>query len=329
MTSDRLATGPGEAETGPRRGPHWVALFAAAFTFPLLFVGGSVTSFGVGLAVPDWPTTFHINMFLYDFWNAPFGVRVEHSHRLYGAAVGMATLFLAAWFLAFERRRFMKVLGVSALAAVVVQGVLGGSRVTQVSTTLAAVHGVIGQAFFGLLVVLCVLTGRGWVCAGPARPDPARLRRRSALMLALVYAQIAVGAWFRHYGSVAALATHVGLAAVVLGYGAFLAAAVGRSGVEAQALRPSSRAMAVVVTLQVVLGLVALWVVLPIGGNPRAATLWQAMLRTAHQTNGALLAAASVVLTLRSFRHFGPATTPVPPSPSRPAPAPRNLEAVA
>ena len=68
------------------------------------------------MAVPDWPTTFGINMFLYNFWNAPFGVRVEHAHRLYGAAVGLATIVLTAWFLAFERRRWMKVLGVVALA---------------------------------------------------------------------------------------------------------------------------------------------------------------------------------------------------------------------
>ena len=94
-----------------RPGPHRVALLATAFTLPLLFVGGSVTSFGVGLAVPDWPTTFGINMFLYDFWNAPFGVRLEHAHRLYGAAVGLATVVLAAWLLVADRRRFMKALG--------------------------------------------------------------------------------------------------------------------------------------------------------------------------------------------------------------------------
>ncbi len=35
----------------------------------------------------------------------------------------------------------MKALGVLALVAVIVQGVLGGTRVTQVSTLLAAVHG--------------------------------------------------------------------------------------------------------------------------------------------------------------------------------------------
>src|SRR6185437_16599598 len=92
-----------------RRGPHWVALFAAVFTLPLLFVGGSVTTYRLGLAVPDWPTTFQVNMFLYDFWNAPFGVRVEHTHRLYGAAVGLATIALMVWFLVADRRTMMKV----------------------------------------------------------------------------------------------------------------------------------------------------------------------------------------------------------------------------
>src|SRR6516164_5051294 len=94
-----------------RRGPHWAAIFAAVFTLPLLYVGGSVTTYRVGLAVPDWPTTFGENPFLYDFGNAPFGVRIEHLHRLYGAAVGLATIVLAGWLLAFERRRWLKDLG--------------------------------------------------------------------------------------------------------------------------------------------------------------------------------------------------------------------------
>src|SRR5271165_3641716 len=97
-----------------RHSPHAMAWLAAVFTLPLLFVGGSVTTYRVGMAVPDWPTTFGINMFLYDFWNAPFGVRVEHAHRLYGAAVGLATVGLMVWFFCFEPRRWIKALGVEA-----------------------------------------------------------------------------------------------------------------------------------------------------------------------------------------------------------------------
>ena len=140
-----------------------MAVLAAVFTLPLLFVGGSVTTYRVGMAVPDWPTTFGINMFLYDFWNAPFGVQVEHAHRLYGAAVGLTTVGLTVWLFCFEPRRWMKGLGVLALVAVIGQGILGGTRVTQVSTFLAAVHGCTGQAFFALMVALCVLTGRDWL----------------------------------------------------------------------------------------------------------------------------------------------------------------------
>ena len=96
MTSEHDPIGSDAARpiAGARTG--WRSV-AAVFTLPLLFVGGSVTTYRVGMAVPDWPTTFGINMFLYDFWNAPFGVRVEHTHRLYGAAVGLATIVLAVW----------------------------------------------------------------------------------------------------------------------------------------------------------------------------------------------------------------------------------------
>ncbi len=311
-----------------RRGPHWVALCATVFTLPLLFVGGSVTTYRVGLAVPDWPTTFHVNMFLYDFWNAPFGVRVEHTHRLYGAAVGLGTIFLAGWFLAFERRKWMKVLGVLALVAVIVQGILGGTRVTQTSTFLAAVHGAMGQAFFGLMVSLCVLTGRDWATKVSPQADGLHLRRRSAVTLVLVYAQIVLGAWLRHYGTVVALVVHSVMALAVWSHAAVLAWRIERHRGEVPALVPAARAMALAVTFQVALGVIAWWLLLPFDHIPRSVTLWQAMVRTGHQTNGALLLASSVVLTLRTFRHLN-AGTAATPAPLQTRNAPLNLEAVA
>lgn len=306
-----------------RRLPHAVAVLAAAFTLPLIFVGGSVTSYGVGLAVPDWPTTFGMNMFLYDFWNAPFGVRVEHAHRLYGAAVGLATVALTGSLLACDGRRSVKALGVVALAAVVAQGVLGGTRVTQVSTLLAAFHGCLGQAFFGLTVGLAVVTGRTWLGAGPARPDAGRLRPRAAALVALVFAQVAVGAWFRHYRTAPALWAHGLLALGVLGHGLALAVSAGRRGAAPPELRASARALGAAVVVQVALGALALGLMLPLGGNPRPPTLWQAMTRTAHQTNGALLLGAAVVLALRAYRHLAPSPD------AAPEPAPRAVEAVA
>jgi cytochrome c oxidase assembly protein subunit 15 len=310
-----------------------MALFAAAFTLPLLFVGGSVTTYRVGMAVPDWPQTFGVNMFLYDFWNAPFGVRVEHSHRLYGAAVGLATVGLFAWFLAFEPRRRMKVLGVVALLAVIIQGVLGGTRVTQVSTFLAAVHGCTGQAFFGLMVALCVLTGRDWL--GQAEPvaDPRRIRLTSLVMLGLVYGQIVLGAWLRHYGTIDALVLHALAAVAVWFHALFLFARVERNKNMTAALVPSARFLAFSATLQIVLGLISFVYLLPFDGTPRPVGFYQAVIRTGHQTNGALLLASAVVLALRSVRHLRPAAGSVDrtlhTNSSGPSSVPADLEAVA
>src|SRR5262245_38586844 len=91
-TMTRSDTQSSVLSTRPSSGPHRVALVAAAMTWPLLLVGGSVTVYRVGMAVPDWPTTFGMNMFLYRFWNAAWGVQVEHTHRLFGAAVGVACI---------------------------------------------------------------------------------------------------------------------------------------------------------------------------------------------------------------------------------------------
>ncbi len=269
VTSNDPTPSPAAATTRYRRGPHWIALFAAVFTLPLLYVGGSVTTYRVGLAVPDWPQTFGINMFLYDFWNAPFGVRVEHMHRLYGAAVGLATLLLAGWFLIFEPRRFLKALSLLAVVLVITQGVLGGTRVTQVSTPLAAVHGVVGQLFFGLMVVLCVLTGRVWRNQRRLASDGGHLRARTAGLLGLVVVQIAIGSWLRHFGERPALAIHAALALAIWGHALFVLILIWRDRGRLRALLASSTAAAAAATLQIALGVAAMIYLWPFDGLPR------------------------------------------------------------
>ena len=171
----------------------------------------------------------------------------------------------------------MKALGVLALLAVIVQGVLGGTRVTQVSTFLAAVHGCLGQAFFGLMVALCVLTGRDWherlVPDGRHRSTASR----SLVLLALVVGQIVLGSWLRHFGTLAAVHCtrswrwRFGLMPCVCC----------RAGQAAQAgcLRrsfPSSRGSRRLRRLQIVLGIVALVYLLPLGRNlPRPVAFYR------------------------------------------------------
>jgi len=289
-----------------RCGPHWIAGAAAVFTLPLLYVGGSVTTYRVGLAVPDWPTTFGDNMFLYDFWNAPFGVRIEHAHRLYGAAVGLFTILLAAWFLVFERRRWMKGLGVLAVVAVIIQGVLGGTRVTEVSTFLAAVHGVLGQAFFGLMVALWVLTGRAWQDRSAPAVDVDHLRPLAVVLLALVSVQLLLGSWLRHYGTWPALAAHAVFGIAVFFHALVLFQRVERRRARLAPLVPSARVLAIASNLQILLGLASLFYWIAFDDTSAPVSLYQAVVRTAHQTMGALVLAATVVVNLRAFRQLLP-----------------------
>jgi cytochrome c oxidase assembly protein subunit 15 len=142
--------------------PHRLALVTAGATFLLILAGGVVTTTGAGLAVPDWPTTFGYNMFLYPWAKMTGGILYEHSHRLIGSLVGLLTLALAIVLWAVEPRRWVRWLGAAALLAVVIQGILGGLRVVLVAEQLALLHGALAHAFLGLAASLALFTSRAW-----------------------------------------------------------------------------------------------------------------------------------------------------------------------
>src|SRR5919108_3165242 len=130
--------------------PHRLAVILACATFPLLFIGGLVTSKGAGLAVPDWPTTFGYNMFLYPWSKMVGNIFYEHSHRLAASAVGLLTIALALVLWLRERRSWLRWLGVAALLLVIFQGIIGGLRVILLENVLAMVHAALAQLFFAL-----------------------------------------------------------------------------------------------------------------------------------------------------------------------------------
>ena len=90
---DAPATDGGSRGEAGRTG--WPCSTAAA-TCVLIVFGGLVTNTGAALAVPDWPTTFGHNMFLFPWSRMVGGVFYEHSHRLLGSLVGLLTVALAA-----------------------------------------------------------------------------------------------------------------------------------------------------------------------------------------------------------------------------------------
>src|SRR2546427_4173096 len=105
---------------------HRFAQFLAGCTVLLVLAGSLVTSTGSGLAVPDWPTSYGWSMFTFPLTNMVGGIFYEHGHRLIASSVGFFTIVLAFWLWRAEPRRWVRVLGFSALGAVILQGVLGG-----------------------------------------------------------------------------------------------------------------------------------------------------------------------------------------------------------
>jgi cytochrome c oxidase assembly protein subunit 15 len=183
--------------------PHRLAVVLACATFPLLWVGGLVTTTDAGMAVPDWPNTYGYNMFLYPWqsWLAgPWDLFVEHGHRLLASAVGMLTIALLVALWRREPRAWVRRLGIAALALVIFQGVLGGMRVLLDERTLAMAHGCTGPLFFALSIALAVVTSQPWLSndAPFISRQSGQVRRLAVVTAILFYLQLVFGALLRH-----------------------------------------------------------------------------------------------------------------------------------
>jgi cytochrome c oxidase assembly protein subunit 15 len=193
-----------ENSPGDRRSSPWLNRFAwltCVATLLLICSGGMVTSKNVGLAVPDWPTTFGYNMFLFPVSKWVGGILFEHTHRLMGSLVGFLTIILAVWLWLSEHRRWVRNLGVTALIGVILQGILGGLRVTMLKDEIGIFHACVAQAFFGLLVVIALVTTNFWQAmdsrASVSDANPRVVQLAMAITI-VIYVQLALGATMRH-----------------------------------------------------------------------------------------------------------------------------------
>jgi cytochrome c oxidase assembly protein subunit 15 len=142
---------------------YWFAVLTALATLALIGIGGLVTSHEAGMSVPDWPTTYGYNMFLFPINKWLGGIFYEHSHRLLASLVGLMTTILAVWLWLKDSRPWMSWLGVAAFLLVVAQGVLGGLRVTMHMDSLGIYHATIAQLFFVLTCAIALFTSRWWM----------------------------------------------------------------------------------------------------------------------------------------------------------------------
>src|SRR5213595_2153238 len=188
----------------PQHYRTWLNRFAwltCVATLLLICSGGMVTSKNVGLAVPDWPTTFGYNMFLFPVSKWVGGILFEHTHRLMGSLVGFLTFILAVWLWRSEDRQWVRNLGMIALGGVIFQGILGGLRVTMLKDEIGIFHACIAQAFLGLLVVIALVTSKFWRAISDPAVDPKKLAPIKTIAIAAtvaIYTQLALGATMRH-----------------------------------------------------------------------------------------------------------------------------------
>jgi cytochrome c oxidase assembly protein subunit 15 len=269
---------------------HRLALTTIAATFVLILFGGLVTNTGSALAVPDWPTTFGHNMFLYPWSEMVGGIFYEHSHRLLGSLVGLLTLALAT--VLWRAGGTLRWLGLVAVAAVVVQGILGGLRVVLLKETLAIVHGCLAQAYFALAVVIAVLTSRRHQT--PVQGIDRTSRRLAIGAALLVYVQIVLGALITHAGWIW---VHVLGAVAVFALVPIVTARLRRSGDVLAA--PAARVLLVLLGIQVVLGVgsfisrfTPVWIP---GGQ-----VTMLALPVAHRLAASLILGAAVVAAVRA-----------------------------
>lgn len=275
---------------------HYWSIVTVCATFVLLLLGSLVTTRGVGMADPVWPTVPWY-LFVVDWVEPRPGFLIEHSHRLAGYIVGCCSIVLAVGLWKAEARGWVRLLGLAVLGGVIVQGLLGGFRVRLheiMGPNLALVHGCFAQVVFALMVSVTCVTAPGW--SSPTAGEVRRLRICALLLVGLVYVQIVFGAVLRHTYSSLGPRGHLLTASLVAATTAWLMKEAWENGHD-RTLTRTAIALAVLVVVQLALG-IETWLI-----RFSAVDLTrQVLLRTAHVLTGSLILGAAVTMLWQSCR---------------------------
>jgi cytochrome c oxidase assembly protein subunit 15 len=261
-----------------------------------------VTSNDAGLSVPDWPTSFG------SFYKMPQmvgGVKFEHSHRMVAEFVGLLTIILAVWIWRVDQRRWLRLLGLAAIATVIAQGVLGGMTVIfLLPPVISSAHAALAQTFFCIVVSIVLFTGRRWVEEQPrAELDQRRpaLFTLTLLSIFVLYVQLILGAMFRHHGlSWWPHVINAGVVAIVLSWTAVRAITVYP---QVDDVRRPAIAMLSLMVAQLCLGFLAFITRVMWGRDAVQPELPMVIATVVHVAVGALLLATTVVLAIQVWRH--------------------------
>lgn len=295
----------------------------ACATFPLIWIGGLVTTTDAGMAFRDWLTSDGTFFLFYDWLSSAGDKFIEHGHRLFGALAGFLSILLTIVVWKFETRAWVKKFSLVILAAVILQGVLGGMRVVFDERVLALIHGCTGPLFFMLTVAMVVFTSRGWRDSESLRDNSAakKLSRLAWLCTGLAYLQLMVGAVVRHSPHILsetaaqlfqiAVYFHIILAVALMGHVLSLAWRCVRSKLQSR----GGLVLMFLVFMQIGLG-ISSWLVkygMPAWATStfgefvwvnRADDFFQSAIITSHMATGSLILATGLVISLRVARQL-------------------------
>lgn len=284
------------------RGLHRFAVVLACWTFLLIIAGALVTSNDAGLSVPDWPTSFGS---LYKIPKLVGGVRFEHTHRMIAQVAGLLTIILAVWTWRSEKRRWMRILGWTALGTVIAQGILGGITVLYyLPPAVSSAHAALAQTFFCIAVAMALFTGQKWVEEEPkAEFDHRRpsLFTLTLLSIFVLYVQLILGAMFRHHGmSWWPHVVHAVVVSFVLAWTSVRALTVYP---QVEAVRKPAILMLSLLIAQLCLGFTAFLTRIAWGRDAVQPELPMVISTVTHVAVGALLLATTVILAIQVWRN--------------------------
>ena len=170
-------------------------------TLSLIFVGALIKSHEVGLSVPDWPTSYGKQMFLFPFSEMVGGIFYEHGHRLFATIVGFFTLLQFIVLSFTDHPLWVKKMSFVALVLVITQGLLGGMTVIFfLPPQISILHGVLAQIFFVSIIFIAYSLSDSR-SNKKKQSYPLFIKRGALIITLLVFVQLVLGALVRHTSS--------------------------------------------------------------------------------------------------------------------------------
>jgi cytochrome c oxidase assembly protein subunit 15 len=290
-------------ETQYKPGLYRWSILLAFCTLLLVVAGGLVTSRDAGLSVPDWPLSYGQLM-------PPMegGILYEHGHRMVATTVGLLTIVSMIWILRTEKRKWLRVLGIISLVAVIVQGVLGGMTVLYLLPWwISTSHASLAQLFFSTTVAIALFTSDWWLRGPSLSEEDAKFPIRGLSLAApiLVLSQLALGAAARHkaIGSI----YHISWAPVVTGVILWVSLRILLHYAQNRELRLASVTLLAITFCQVFLGIAAFMTRIAYADAVQPMPL-MVTFTVLHVAVGALTMASSVALAILVRRNI-PATS--------------------